>query len=155
MNVMNSPTRVLILSFVAMARAARSATTFGHGQGAIDEGAAGFQSRARRDSDAARAVVALAVSGMNDVLHSPAIHAGGMVESLPHCGTRALMAAIAICCNLLIGWGAHRSDRRLFLILPITVSISFFLISDIDSPRGGAIQVVGQNLLSPQSLRGQ
>jgi hypothetical protein len=38
-------------------------------------------------------------------------------------------------------------------VLPIVVSISFFLISDIDSPRGGTIRVNPQNLTSlSQSL---
>jgi hypothetical protein len=40
------------------------------------------------------------------------------------------------------------------LILPIVVSISFFLIADIDSPRGGFILVRPQNLESvAQSLQ--
>ena len=100
-------------------------------------------------------VVALVVSGMNDVLNSQGYTQAAWWNRIP-IAAWALMAAIAICCNLLIGYGAHRSDRRLFLILPIAVSISFFLISDIDSPRGGAIQVAPQNLLSlAQSLRGQ
>jgi hypothetical protein len=37
--------------------------------------------------------------------------------------------------------------------VPIAVSISFFLIADIDSPRRGTIHVVPENLLSlSQSL---
>lgn len=101
------------------------------------------------------AVVALAVSGMNDVLNSQGYTQAAWWNRIP-IPAWGLMAAIAICCNLLIGYGAHRRDRRLFLILPIAVSISFFLISDIDSPRGGAIQVAPQNLLSlGQSLQGQ
>jgi hypothetical protein len=68
----------------------------------------------------------------------------------------ALMAAIAMCCNLLIGYGAHRTERGIFLIVPVAVSIAFFLISDIDSPRGGAIVVAPQNLESlSQSLHSQ
>jgi hypothetical protein len=40
------------------------------------------------------------------------------------------------------------------LVLPIVVSISFFLIADIDSPRGGVIVVEPQNLVSlAQSLQ--
>ena len=35
-------------------------------------------------------------------------------------------------------------------ILPIVVSVSFFLIADLDSPRGGAIRVYPQNLLVTQ-----
>jgi hypothetical protein len=36
----------------------------------------------------------------------------------------------------------------LLLILPFVVSISFFLIADVDSPRGGIIRVYPQNLQS-------
>jgi hypothetical protein len=40
--------------------------------------------------------------------------------------------------------------------LPLAVSISFFLIADIDSPRRGLIRVLPQNLVSiSQSLRTQ
>jgi len=42
----------------------------------------------------------------------------------------------------------------LLLVLPLIVSISFFLIADIDSPRGGLIRVNPQNLISlVESLR--
>jgi hypothetical protein len=42
------------------------------------------------------------------------------------------------------------------LILPLIVAVAFFLIADIDSPRGGLIHVVPQNLISlAQSLRTQ
>jgi hypothetical protein len=38
--------------------------------------------------------------------------------------------------------------------LPLIVSIAFFLIADIDSPRGGAIHVHPQNLISvAESIR--
>jgi hypothetical protein len=41
----------------------------------------------------------------------------------------------------------------LFLVLPLAVSVSFFLIADIDSPRQGLIRVEPQNLMSlSQSL---
>jgi hypothetical protein len=40
------------------------------------------------------------------------------------------------------------------LVLPLVVSISFFLIADIDSPRGGVIRVEPKNLVAlAQSLR--
>ena len=54
---------------------------------------------------------------------------------------------IAVAANLMVGYGAHRRGVFLF-ILPIVVSISFLLIADIDSPRGGIIRVLPQNLLS-------
>ncbi len=67
-----------------------------------------------------------------------------------------MMAVIAVSCNLLIGYGAHGRDWRTLLIVPIVVSIAFLLISDIDSPRGGAIRVAPHNLISlSKSLRSQ
>jgi hypothetical protein len=96
--------------------------------------------------------LALVVSGMNDVLNSQGYTQAAWWNRIP-IAAWGLMVAIAICCNLLIGYGAHRTDRRIFLIVPIAVSIAFFLISDIDSPRGGSILVAPQNLLSlAQSL---
>jgi hypothetical protein len=66
------------------------------------------------------------------------------------------MIAIAICSNLLIGYGARHGEAKtsLLLVLPIIVSISFSLIADIDSPRGGVVRVRPQNLVSlSQSLQ--
>jgi hypothetical protein len=34
------------------------------------------------------------------------------------------------------------------IILPVIVSISFYMIADIDSPRSGLVRVVPQNLVS-------
>jgi hypothetical protein len=100
-------------------------------------------------------VVLLVISGMNDVLNSQGYTQAAWWNRIP-IAAWALMATIAIFCNLLIGYGARRRDWHIFLILPIAVSIAFFLISDIDSPRGGAIWVVPQNLISlSQSLRAQ
>ena len=99
--------------------------------------------------------LALVVSGMNDVLNSAGYTQAAWWNRIP-IAAWGLMAAIAICCNLLIGYGAHQTNRRIFLIVPIAVSIAFFLISDIDSPRGGSILVAPQNLLSlSQSLHSQ
>ena len=100
-------------------------------------------------------VTALAVAGMNDVLNSQGYTQAAWWNRIPTAAW-ALMVAIAICCNWLIGYGAHRTDRLLFLVLPLAVSISFFLIADIDSPRSGVIHVVPQNLVSlAQSLSTQ
>ena len=101
------------------------------------------------------AVVALAVQGMNDVLNSQGYTQAAWWNRIP-IAAWALMSLIAFCCNLLIGYGAHRKDWRTFLIVPVAVSIAFFLIADIDSPRGGSIRVAPQNLLSlAQSLHAQ
>jgi hypothetical protein len=62
------------------------------------------------------------------------------------------MGLMAICCNLLVGYGQHHKSRLVLLILPLIVSISFLLIADIDSPRGGVIRVLPQNLDSLSQL---
>lgn len=97
-------------------------------------------------------VDAVVVSGMNDVLNSQGYTQAAWWNRIP-VAAWILMAAIAVVCNLLIGYGARRKDWRIFFVLPLAVSIAFLLIADIDSPRGGAIRVVPQNLLSlSQSL---
>ena len=58
------------------------------------------------------------------------------------------MGLIAISCNFLIGYGDRRLSAVVLIILPVIVSISFFLIADIDSPRGGVIRVLPQNLIA-------
>ncbi len=92
-------------------------------------------------------IVALAVSGMNDVLNSQAYTQAAWWNRLPS-SARILLFAIAVGCNLLIGYGAHRTNRVLFLVFPLAVSVSFFLITDIDSPRGGLVYVVPRDLVS-------
>ena len=94
-------------------------------------------------------VMALAVSGMNDVLNSQGYTQAAWWNRIP-IAAWGLMAAIAICCNLFIGYGSRgvKAEFALLLILPLLVSISFFLIADIDSPRGGVIRVAPQNLTS-------
>lgn len=95
------------------------------------------------------------ISGMNDVFNSQGYTQAAWWNRIPTAAW-VLMLAIAICCNLLIGYGARQSNRRLFLIVPVAVAIAFFLISDIDSPRGGAILVAPHNLVTlAQTLRAQ
>jgi len=91
------------------------------------------------------AVVALAVSGMNDVLNSQGYTQAAWWNRIP-AEAWILIAAIAIGCSLLVGY--HARGRRFFLVVPLVVSLAFCLIADIDSPRGGAVRVRPQNLLS-------
>ncbi len=93
------------------------------------------------------AITGLAVSGMNDVLNSEGYTRAAWLYRIP-VEAWGLMGAIAICCNVLIGYGAHGSKAKglLFLVLPLLMSISFFLIADIDTPRRGLIRVIPQNL---------
>jgi hypothetical protein len=90
------------------------------------------------------AVVALVVEGMNDVLNSQGYTQAAWWNPIPTAAW-VLMVTIAMSCNILVGYGAHRTDRSIFLILPIAMSISFLLISDIDNP-GGTIRVAPLNL---------
>jgi len=102
-------------------------------------------------------LIALAVSGMNDVLNSQGYTQAAWWNRIP-VAAWGLMGLIAICSNLLVGYGARKpkEEVRMLLILPLIVAVAFFLIADIDSPRGGLIHVVPQNLISlAQSLRTQ
>lgn len=92
-------------------------------------------------------VMALVLSGMNDVLNSQGYTQAAWWNRIP-IAAWALMAGIAICCNVLVGYGARRRDWHTFVVLPIAVSLAFFLIADIDSPRGGSILVAPQNLIN-------
>jgi len=100
-------------------------------------------------------LVTIAVTGMNDVLNSKGYTQAAWWNRIPNAAW-GLMAAIAICCHLLIGYGVRKGEakRTLLLVLPLVVSISFALIADIDSPRGGIVRVSAQNLTSlSQSLQ--
>lgn len=94
-------------------------------------------------------VIALAVSGMNDVLNSQGYTQAAWWNRIPT-SAWALLIATAICCNVLIGYSA-RTDRgrpMLLMVFPVVVSISFLMIADIDAPRGGLIRVRPQNLVA-------
>jgi hypothetical protein len=94
-------------------------------------------------------VAALAVSVMNEVLNAAGSAQAAWWNRIPDAAWM-LLAVIAILCNTLIGYGVLQ--RRFLsvpaLVLPLLVSIAFFLIADIDSPRGGVIHVGPKNLLS-------
>jgi hypothetical protein len=97
----------------------------------------------------------LVISGMNDVVLTQRSTQAAWWNHIP-VSVWILMTVISIGCTFLIGYRARRTDWLVFLIIPVAVSISFFLISDLDSPRGGAIRVVPHDLMSlSQSLHSQ
>jgi hypothetical protein len=99
--------------------------------------------------------VALAISGMNDVLNSQGYTQAAFWNRIPTAAW-GLMAAIAVCCNLLLGYGLRdvTAGSKLLLILPFLLSVAFMLIADIDAPRQGLINLIPQNLVSlAESLR--
>ena len=94
-------------------------------------------------------VIALAVAGMNDVLNSQGYTQAAWWNRIPT-SAWALMIGMAICCNVLIGYGARGAGVKsgLLIVLPLVAAVAFLLIADIDSPRRGFIHVVPQNLVS-------
>jgi hypothetical protein len=102
-------------------------------------------------------LTSLAIAGMNEVLNSQGYTQAAWQNRLPFAAW-GLMATIAICANVLVGFGARNPNAEswLLLVLPLVISAAFFLIAEIDTPRARLIRVKPQNLLSlSQSLRSQ
>jgi len=100
-------------------------------------------------------VNALVLAGMNDVLNSQGYTQAAWWNRIP-VSAWAFLTLISVFCNVLIGYGVRRRGAFLLFILPLSLSISFSLITDIDSPRGGLIRVRPQNLESlAESIRAQ
>jgi hypothetical protein len=100
-------------------------------------------------------LTALASSGMNDVLNAKGYTQAAWWNRIP-IAAWTLMFLIAALSNVLLGYGMHGKGTVLAVILPLAVSISFFLIADIDSPRAGVIRVRPQNLYAlADSLKAQ
>jgi hypothetical protein len=100
-------------------------------------------------------VMALALSGMNDVLNSEGYTQAAWWNRIP-VAAWGLIILIAVACNLLFGYSSHRAGTKVIrlLVLPLVLSVAFFFIADIDSPRRGAIHVYPQNLTRlAESLR--
>src|SRR6516165_3126970 len=96
-------------------------------------------------------VVALAVSGMNDVLNSQGYTQAAWWNRIP-AAAWALMGLISIVSNLLLGYRERSTGLLVLLVVPVVASIAFFLIADIDSPRGGVIRVIPHNLIAVAQL---
>jgi hypothetical protein len=100
-------------------------------------------------------VMASVVTGMNDVINRQGYTQAARWNRIP-LPAWGLMVAIALFCNFLIGYGEKEpgANRKMLLIVPLAISVSFLLIADIDSPQGGLIRVAPQNLISlADSLR--
>ena len=100
-------------------------------------------------------IIALAVAGMNDVLNSQGYTQAAWWNRIP-VAAWAMMVLIAVFCNFLVGYGERKRGAPLLFVLPVIISIPLLLIADIDSPRGGIIRVLPQNLISAsQSMKAQ
>ena len=89
----------------------------------------------------------LSLEGMNDVLSTQGYALAAWQNRIP-IAAWILLVAISVFCNLLIGYGVRGGSAFRLYILPIALSISLFLIADIDSPYRGLIHVPPQNLES-------
>src|SRR6516225_1748814 len=73
----------------------------------------------------------------------------------------ALLITISIFCNLLVGYVAHGQRTFRLLVLPVALSVSLFLIADIDSPLVGSLRCdqktwrVSLNPYTPSRAQGQ
>ena len=95
------------------------------------------------------------LGGMNDVLNSQGYTQAAWRNRIP-IEAWMLLLIISIFCNLLMGYDAPANSGLFLLILPIFLSVSLFLIADIDSPRRGIILVEPHNLESlAESLHSQ
>jgi hypothetical protein len=98
-------------------------------------------------------IAALVVSGMNDVINAQGYAQAAWWNRIP-IGAWAMMALMAISSNLLVGYSERRKGELFLFVLPAVISLSFFVIADLDSPRGGVIRVYPQNLLAAsQSMK--
>lgn len=85
------------------------------------------------------AIRALVITGMNKVFDTQGSTESSWLNRIPTAAW-ALLALIAILCNGLLGFGARDlRGRFVFIILPLLIATAFFLIADIDSPRGGGV----------------
>jgi hypothetical protein len=111
----------------------------------------------RQVSNAAKAnpfpLMVTVVTGMNEVFNRQGYTQAAWRNRLP-VAAWGLMAVIAVLCSAEIGFATRHPKPMLLLILPLAVSLSFLLIADIDSPRGGLIRVIPQNLISLQQSLG-
>ena len=101
------------------------------------------------------AITGLATSGANDVLNSQGSTQAAWSNRIP-IAAWALLEVMAVASNLLLGYAAvgNRMAAVRFFVLPVLVSVAFFFIADMDTPRGGVIRLVPHNLITlSQSLR--
>jgi hypothetical protein len=93
-------------------------------------------------------ITALIAAGMNDVINTQGYTQAGWIKRFPP-SAWLLLIAIAVICNVLIGYGSHsKKSRKVYLfILPAIIAVALSMVADIASPRGGLIRIEPQNLL--------
>jgi hypothetical protein len=92
-------------------------------------------------------LMGLLLSGIDDVVNTQRISQAAWLNRIP-LAAWVLITSLGCWCCWLIAYRALHKDWLAYLIVPIAVAISVFLIADLDSPRGGAIHVAPLNLVS-------
>lgn len=101
------------------------------------------------------AILREVVAGMNNVLSRPGYSQAAALDRIPD-GTWTLMALLAVFCCLLLGYSGHgRRPLALKLVVPLFLSLSFFIIASLDAQRRGLIRVLPQNLIRVQQEIGE
>lgn len=92
-------------------------------------------------------ITALAVASINDVVRAQGDTLASWNNRVPFTAWM-MMGSIAFFAMLLVGIGIQRPARfpQILAVLPLIISIAFFLIADVESPRLGLISVVPDNL---------
>lgn len=90
-------------------------------------------------------LMGLLVTGINDVVTSQRNAQAAWLNRIP-LSAWILMIVLGMTCCGLIGARARQTDRVAFLVVPVAVAVSLFLMADLDSPVGGAIRVNPDNL---------
>src|SRR5262245_8663494 len=96
-------------------------------------------------------LMGLLVTALNDVVNSERSTQAAWRNRIP-LAAWILIIGIGIGCAGLIGYRARGTDWLAFLMVPVAVSICFFLMADLDSPLGGVIRVTPANLSSLSDL---
>ena len=98
------------------------------------------------------ALTALATASMNDAINSEGYAQAAMWNRIPT-GAWALLCMLGVVATTLLGFRFHQQSQIyvLTLVTPTIIATSFFLIADIDCPRGGVIRVIPQNLIALQA----
>jgi hypothetical protein len=105
-----------------------------------------WEAASRAATDQPTPLVALAVSGMNEVIDSEGRSRGAWGNRLP-IAVWGLLVIIAVGASLLFGVGRTRIPAVISTALPLAIAVGFFLIAEIDSPRGGVVRVLPENLV--------
>lgn len=100
-------------------------------------------------------LMGLLITAANDIVNSQRSTQAAWLNRIP-IAAWVLMLVIGVGGCWVIGYRARRTDWVAFMVIPVAVAVSLFLIADLDSPRGGAIRVTPQNLSSlSQSVTAQ